>query len=428
MILKNSLSAVNGSEFLDVFRKPLYGSYCFSGIPNSIAQNYGGDPLLSALPQDVFPGAAVGFEKIIFLLVDGLGWRFFDGGLWDHPFSRRFEFDGVISKMTSMFPSTTVVHVLNMAANLTPAETGVLEWFYYEPTFGDVICPLPYTFAGDKSHQKLTKWNSDAHAVYPKKSFSNELGSLGVRCFHYAHKAYTPSFLTQATAGCAEVVPFQDSHECMRFLRERLEIPGRAYHYVYLDAVDSVSHKSGPSSQRAINEARKMLDFLHAEFWGAGAAKWKNTLLLVTADHGQVDTDLQNAIYVNRLWPQIEEHLKRAPRTGKPIVPCGGMGRNLFLHVKPESVFEVRDRLSELLRGRAHVALVNELVEAQIFGTCKPSQAFYERAGDVVVLPLASESVWWFEQGKHIIETRGNHGGLSAQEMEIPFFAFAYEG
>jgi hypothetical protein len=426
VILKSSFDAVERAAYRDVFLKPLYGSYCFSELPTLVQKNFGVENCLSEMPWDVIPGGDLGFEKVVVVLVDGLGWRFFDAGLSSHTLFRRFQDDGVVSKLTSLFPSTTVTHVLALATGMLPAQTGILEWYHYEPVFGDVICSLLYNFAGDKSRAKLNEWNSETHAVFPNESLSCGLASVGVHSHVYHPKAHTSSVFSKATGGVASFVGYGNAQEGFDALCERMKLPGKAYHYVYLDALDSESHESGPSSAKSMNEANKLLTLLEARLFGRDASRWRQTLLVVTADHGQVDTNLQNVVYVNELWPDITKFLKRAPRTGLPIAPCGGVGRNLFLHVEPQGRNEVRDRLTQLLCQKAVVATVSELVEDGIFGKRIPSTRFFERAGDLVVLPYAHESVWWLEKDKHRVKTRGNHGGLSRQEMEIPFFSFAF--
>ena len=40
------------------------------------------------------------------------------------------------------------------------------------------------------------------------------------------------------------------------------------------------------------------------------------------------------------------------------------------------------------------------------------------------VLPHYGEAVFWHEPGRFVQDLRGQHGGLSPQEMEIPLLAW----
>ena len=78
--------------------------------------------------------------------------------------------------------------------------------------------------------------------------------------------------------------------------------------------------------------------------------------------------------------------------------------------------------LGERLDGIADVVPVDELVAEGIFSA--PSARLRERLANVVVLPRYGEAVYWHEPGRFVQHLHGQHGGLSPQEMEIPFVAW----
>ena len=53
-----------------------------------------------------------------------------------------------------------------------------------------------------------------------------------------------------------------------------------------------------------------------------------------------------------------------------------------------------------------------------------PGPGLRARLANVVVLPHYGEAVYWHEPGRFVQQLRGQHGGLSAQEMEIPLVAW----
>jgi hypothetical protein len=128
-------------------------------------------------------------------------------------------------------------------------------------------------------------------------------------------------------------------------------------------------------------------------------------------------THPDTAVYVNRRRPQLEK-LLRTGADGRPLAP-GGSARDLFLHATPGCEHDLVDDLRDLLRDDARVHRVADLVEEGLFGP-DPSSRLLERLGNVVVLPEAGGSVWWWEAGRFEQPYHGHHGGLSADEMEIP--------
>ena len=124
---------------------------------------------------------------------------------------------------------------------------------------------------------------------------------------------------------------------------------------------------------------------------------------------------------MNELWPEIVDHLELGA-DGRPLAPAGS-SRDLFLHTRPGSHDHVRTTLRTLLDGRAEVHSVADLIEQGVFGPAV-GERLRERVGDLVVLPYPGEAVYWNEPPRFTQPYRGQHGGLTHAEMEIPLIAF----
>ena len=57
---------------------------------------------------------------------------------------------------------------------------------------------------------------------------------------------------------------------------------------------------------------------------------------------------------------------------------------------------------------------------ARYFGPGPVAEVFRRRVGNLVVLPYAGESVYWYEKDRFEQKHYGHHGGLTRAEMEIP--------
>lgn len=65
-------------------------------------------------------------------------------------------------------------------------------------------------------------------------------------------------------------------------------------------------------------------------------------------------------------------------------------------------------------------------MEMGFFGVGIPSQEFISRVGNLVILPYQDSSIWYRYPGfkpHRSLDYRGHHGGLSEEEMLIPFAA-----
>lgn len=420
MLNATSLSEVNGSRFSQRLVKPLYQSYCFANLPATVQYLLTGLGH-SALPADVLGPLPTRYNKVVFLFVDAFGWRFFERFSDTYPLLKTFIQQGVVSKLTSQFPSTTPSHVTCINTGLNVAQSGVYEWNYYEPLVDAVITPLRFSYAGDDRQDTLKACGVPPEAFYPTRTFHQTLRSLGVQSHAFQPAVYTHStYSSIILRGATSLYPFRTLEDALDQLTARVlakeESP--AFYLLYYDLIDAASHAYGPDSQELAEEIGYFFSILEQRFYQKLRRLTGDTLLILTADHGQIEVSPVTTFYLNRELPEIKRYL-RTNRAGASLVPAGS-ARDMFLHVKDEALAEAIDFLQRSLAGRAEVYRTADLVAQNFFGSTTPSQAFRARVGNVVVLPNAHETVWWFEDGRFVMHFQGHHGGLTPEEMEIP--------
>lgn len=419
MLNSSSLNAVNSAKFSQSFIKPLYDSYCFSALPETIEFMLSGEGHI-ALPQDTLGDLPTSYKKVILFFVDAFGWRFFNHYAEKYAILKTFLKHGVVSKMTSQFPSTTAAHVTCMHTGLDVGQSGVYEWNYYEPLVDDVITPLLFSYAGDKERDSLKQAGIPAEAFFPRQTVHQKLQTRGVASYVFQSDAYTPSTFSNVVYKGATVIPFKRLPEALTQLAELVvaDTAPAAYYFLYFDKIDAICHVYGPNShqfQEAVDAFLRVMDEL---FVKKLIGKVERTLLALIADHGQIEVDPRKTYYLNKQGPAIEQYLQTNQR-GKPLVPAGS-ARDMFLHVKEDRMDEAVTFLQKSLEGIAEVYRTEQLVTQHFFGSAQPSKKFMARVGNVVILPYQHETVWWYEGGKFEMHFMGHHGGLLPEEMEIP--------
>ena len=75
MINRKSLEVVERALFGSEFLKPLYESYCFANIPETISSLFDKGKK-RGLPKDVLLDPASSYDTVIMFLIDGFGWCF----------------------------------------------------------------------------------------------------------------------------------------------------------------------------------------------------------------------------------------------------------------------------------------------------------------------------------------------------------------
>lgn len=420
MLNASSLNAVNSSRFSEKFIKPLYDSYCFANIPATILYLLTGEGQ-SALPADVLTNLPARYNKVVLFFIDAFGWRFFGKYAEKYPFLRTILQQGVVSKLTSQFPSTTAAHVTCINTGLNVGQSGVYEWNYYEPLVDDIITPLMFSYARDSERDTLKQAGIPPEAFYPRRTLHQDLQQRGIHSYIFQHQSYTPSTASAILfRGATEVHPFKALPDVLLHIAEQIvaEKSVTAYYLLYYGRFDTTCHRYGPESQQVEDEVDRFFSLLESYFYKKTRGAASDTLFILTADHGHLGVNPQTTIYLNRSMPGIERFLQTNAQ-GKLLVPAGS-ARDMFLHIKPALLDEAIGFLQKQLEGRAEVYRVEQLIGEHFFGLQEPSAEFRARVGNVVILPYASETVWWYEEGRFDMHFLGHHGGLTPEEMEIP--------
>ena len=422
MLNNFSIDAVNRSTFRETLRKPLYESYCFSKIPDTIKKLLG-IKSLNPLPGDCIKKNEV-YDDVILFFIDGFGWVFLEKNQESQPFLQRIIEKGIVSKITSQFPSTTACHVTTMNTGLPVSETGIYEWFYYEPKLDDVIVPFLFSFAGDKNSGSIEKTGIPPEEIYPFATFYEDLEKQGVESYVLEDEHIVDSIYSKTLLRGAKSISFRNLEDALQKLSNLLLEPSskKRYFYIYIEDIDSAGHRNGTYSSEFQNSINYV--FTHLESWVLRIQNklQRKTAYLLTADHGMIDIDPKTTVYLNEEFPKCKEFIQKN-RQGKLLAPAGS-SRDFFLHVQPELLTKAKSELQEFLGDKAIVCETKELLDNSVFGVT-PSLRLLERLGNLVLLPKDHNSIWWHEKNRFAQHFYAMHGGLSKQEMETIFLFFS---
>ena len=415
MLNQKSLDAVAVSNFKNQFCKPLYSSYCFSRIPATIKSLLLNESF-ERLPQDTTKEGT--YNHVILLFIDGFGWQFFQHYVQKYPFLKQFLENGIASKLTSQFPSTTAAHVTCINTGLSTGESGVYEWFYYEPKLDRVIAPLLFSFAGEKQLYTLKKAGVKPEDLYPTRTIYQDLQEQGIHSRVIQHESIIDSPYSRVMFKGAQSLSYLYFQEALKKLNDQREQDQdkKCYYYLYFGDIDSAGHRHGIFSEAFEKEVDHCFRTLQTLLEQKTSVK---TACILVADHGMTEIHPKSTRYLNLEIPECIQWFKTTKK-GVPIVPAGSC-RDFFLHIQPEYLDTAKKRLQEHFKGIAEIVLTQDLIAEKMFCENEPSEAFLERVGNLVILPFGNESIWWYEKHRFEQHFYAMHGGLTRPEMEIPF-------
>ncbi len=358
----------------------LYPDYdnCIANLACSVMKHFGVTP-----PNATLPLADRLLEKryknVVLLLLDGMGRNIIEANLAPDGFFRSH----LAGTYSSVFPPTTVAATTAVDSGLFPVQSAWLGWTGYFPDVGRNVV---YFLNQDFDTDERIEGESIAWKYVPYCGICDRIGAAG----------YGAHFL----APFREPFP-EDFGALCREIKRLCAGGGEKYIYAYWDQPDNVMHRKGCFGEPAKSMVRG-LESAVSEL----ADELSDTLLLVTADHGHIDSP---RVPITD-YPDIMECLVRMPS----IEP-----RCLNLFVKDGMEEKLKAAFSEHFDGKFVLMPKAEVMERQLFGRGTPHPRFDEMVGNYLAIAVGEISIY-NKRSKNFV---GNHAGLTEDEMVIPLIA-----
>jgi len=397
------------------FIHPNYQGYSILNIPSSLCRwmeipGFGTGPL----QMNELDKLAQGARRIIFILMDALGLQLFQGmlkkgqlAIWQDLLK-----DGLLAPLTSISPSTTSAALTSLWTGRSPAEHGIIGYELWLKEYGivtNMILHAPISYRNDTG--SLAKAGFQPETYLPFTNLGTYLGAHGVKPYAFQHTSILRSGLSQMLYKDVETRSFNTSTDLWLNLRDLVNgrPSERQLIWVYWGEVDHYSHLYGPDDERPAAEFATFSQTFEKLLLNQLRADIRNeTLLILTADHGQISTP-QNPRYELRNHPDLLRRLH--------ILPTGE-NRFQYLFVRPEQVKAVQEYYMRTWPGQFTFLDPSRAVQEGLFGPGKPHAQLYDRLGDTLALARENAYLWWAGKDNPLL---GRHGGLSPDEMLVPF-------
>jgi predicted AlkP superfamily pyrophosphatase or phosphodiesterase len=390
------------------FVYPDYNGYNFSNINNTILSlfdiSHNGKDLDKKLYSNI-----CGTKKVVFIYIDGLGYDSWNNYLDNYKAFHEINRSGIVSPITAIFPSTTAAASNTINTGLMPAEHGLFEWRLYIDEYDMVMKSLPFIPAYKQDKPKFSEMDPDPSILFHGKTFYETLKENGVKSYVVSYADLLKSNYSKIMySGTKEKKRYDFLFEGFLILKKLIEkMKDDSYIFFYIEDPDKMEHRYGPGSPEhleALHYIAEMFDRLIKNLAG------NDISIIISSDHGF--TPVNNKIYVSG----VENLL--SIRNGKRI-PEAWSPRDMAMYTgEPE---KLKLLLESKLEGKADVVTKSELLNSGILGSKMPDEKYLSRIGDVTVLPYSGNTVWYKYYEDDIIKDRGMHGGLSREEMIIPF-------
>ncbi|MEW6716566.1 MAG: alkaline phosphatase family protein [Chloroflexota bacterium] len=353
---------------------------------------------------------------LVAIIVDALSLHCFQNWVNDGtaPIWKQLQSEGVLAPLTSLVPSTTSTVLPTLWTGCSPAEHGLLGYELWLKEYGivtNMITQSPITFKGETISMERAGLEPEKLILGPL--LGSHLKDHGIESHAFLHYTITRSGLSRSFLHDVELHSYSTATDLWITLRKYLEEKAdkQLFAWVYWGALDGLSHRHGPDDERIPAEFALFSTAFERSFLSKLSAKARNdTVLMLSSDHGQIATP------PNRLY-DLRNHVDFTRRLH--LMPTGE-NRLIYLFVRPGQIAAVSKYIEETWPDQFRVIPSVNALQTGLFGDGLPHPRVLERIGDLILIPTGNAYLWWAEKENPL---HGRHGGLSPDEMLVPFLA-----
>ena len=314
-------------------------------------------------------------KNVVVILFDGMGYN-----LINEKLPNSFLTNNIIKRVTSTCPATTTSATTAIMTGKYPCKHGYLGWdMYYKKENAFVTM--------------FTNKYKDSDEEYP----------FHIAEKYFPYKTITDRILENGKYHSKIVFPikyeetYTDIDEMFFMIKDNLNVKEKNYIYAYYMDPDSTLHVNGNDSEEVLS-ILKMINDKCEKF----ANEIQDTLLIITADHGHIDSEYIYLCDYPDLFDLIIDNVWLE-------------GRCCSFNVTDKILFE--KLFNKYFSTYFKLMSKKEVIESKLFGLNSENKYFNDSIGDFIAL-AKSDKIFKYKRGGHIFKS--NHAGFTEDEMYVP--------
>ena len=321
------------------------------------------------------------YRNVVFYLIDAMGSEILN----KHLNQTQFLVKNKIDDLTTVFPSTTVAATTTAITGLPPAVTGWIGWQQYvHEEDKNVIF-----FLNQDYYDEEYKFNYNVSEKYVKVKYIYDL---------IADK--NPNVITHEIFPEFRIKEHKTIQDQVNTIIKTIKNQDKNFIYAYWDKLDTNLHEFGTTSD-VVNKHIKEIDSAISDLYNNLD---DDTLVIITADHGQVDIEGIN------LWEyeDLTSMFKHQPAIE---------ARATAFYVKDESLEDFEKTFNKHFQNKFILYKSTEVLQMNLFGKGEKSPRTEGFLGDYFAIAIDKYS-FRLQNAPHI--HKATHAGLLKDEMMIP--------
>ncbi len=345
------------------------------------------------------------YKNVVLIVVDGLGYEYLI-----KKGRGSFLKENLRGEMTSVFLPTTASALTSILTGVAPQQHAFTGWYMNFKEIG-VVCNA-ILFSPRAGGESFSKYKIKFDKILEEESFFSKLKNVKIYSINPVNIRKSDFNLLISKNSKKEYY----KKDFFRKIKKVIGIKGRKYVYAYWPFFDEIGHKKGIENKKTLRHFEK---FDEDFFKFVNSIKDRDTLFIVTADHGFIDTPLNKIVWIDK-HPKIKECLS---------LPLCGEGRTAYCYVHPSKVKQFEKHVKKEFGKYCWLYKSEELIKKDIFGLFKPNPKLSDRVGDYVLL---CKDNYFIKDKLEVKEEEkkihiGHHGGISRNEMLVPLVVVGHD-
>ncbi len=382
--------------------KPDYKGGSIINLVSSIGRAFGYKSRYNSLK--ILPSSEIKMhDNVVLMVIDGLGYDFLKKNGGDKLFG-----NNIRGKITSVFPSSTTAAIPAFLTGDSSKQHGMIGWYSYLKEFGTIVIPLKYR-AKIKNEVDLSEL-ADIRNVFNIKPLFNK---LKVKSYVIQPNEIINSAFSKVAGGKAKRIGYKSMNSYFKVMSKIIHSnKNKKYIYAYYSEHDSLSHKKGANSLEVLRHFSKLSKKINSFVKSLNGT---NTMVIITADHGEIDIPASRRILMND-HPKLKEML---------LMPLCGESRFAYCYVKNLRYRDFEKYVKSKMNHCCNIYKSKDLLKNNLFGLFEEHKSLRDRMGDFVIIMKDNYAIfdklfYQDEQKYHL----GEHRGLSSQELYVPLLVF----
>lgn len=337
-------------------------------------------------------------RKLVFLVIDGLGLNFLEN---HGKHTELYKYTK--TQLTSVFPSTTSAALTSLMTGQAPLQHGLTGWFMYFKELATASVPLPFM-------PRFAETPFDQNGIDIDKilNFDTIFNKIDKSMVIISPEQNIDSAFSQYCFKDKKRIGYENLSQCFSLISDNIINKNETEMiYAYIPHFDENAHKCGINSSESI-DILNLLDNQFSEL--LEKAKNTETLFIVTADHGLIDTSPDRILKISD-YPAIQECLI-LPLCGEPRVP--------YCYIRPSKKEQFDIAVADHLGAYCDRYNLSDVLNRPLYGLGKRNPKIFDRIGDEILIMkenyILTDNIL-NEKSKDFI---GYHGGLTKDEMLVP--------